>query len=54
MALVDSRVATDEALMLYQVVTSSLHRRLAQQDQLQEQLKDLQHQQRQVMDNSIL
>ncbi|XP_063839856.1 cilia- and flagella-associated protein 43-like [Scylla paramamosain] len=48
MALVDSRVATDEALMLYQVVTSSLHRRLVRQDQLQDTLRGLQQQQAQV------
>ncbi|KAK8404326.1 hypothetical protein O3P69_007561 [Scylla paramamosain] len=48
MALVDSRVATDEALMLYQVVTSSLHRRLVHQDQLQDTLRGLQQQQAQV------
>ncbi|XP_045124458.1 uncharacterized protein LOC123512252 [Portunus trituberculatus] len=48
MALVDSRVATDEALMLYQVVASSLYRRLARQDHLQDTLKGLQQQQAQV------
>lgn len=48
MALVDSRVATDEALMLYQVVTFSLYRRLTRQDHLQDKLKGLQQQQGQV------
>ncbi|MPC77570.1 hypothetical protein E2C01_072027 [Portunus trituberculatus] len=54
MALVDSRVATDEALMLYQVVASSLYRRLARQDHLQDTLKGLQQQQAQVISFSSI
>lgn len=48
LALLDSRVATDEALMLYQVVASSLHRRLARQDILNDKLKGLKQQRQQV------
>lgn len=48
MSLVDSRVSTDKALLLYQLVTSRLHHRLAQQHHLQDTLSELQEQRRQV------
>ncbi|XP_042208002.1 uncharacterized protein LOC121856462 [Homarus americanus] len=47
-SLVDSRVSTDEALLLYDLVTVRLRHRLAQQDHLNDTLKDLKQRRCQV------
>nr|XP_053644100.1 uncharacterized protein LOC128696754 [Cherax quadricarinatus] len=48
MCLVDARVSTDEALLLYQLLTVRLRHRLARQDHLNETLKNLHLRRRQV------
>ncbi|XP_066990020.1 cilia- and flagella-associated protein 43-like [Macrobrachium rosenbergii] len=48
LTLTESRVSTDEALMLYQLVTSRLQRRLYHQEDLQQKLAGLQKQRKEV------
>ncbi|XP_068205441.1 cilia- and flagella-associated protein 43-like [Palaemon carinicauda] len=48
LTLIDSRVSTDEALLLYQLVTSRLQRRLYHQEDLQKKLAELQKQRKEV------
>nr|XP_045620817.1 cilia- and flagella-associated protein 43-like isoform X1 [Procambarus clarkii] len=48
LSLVDARVSTDEALLLYQLVTVRLRHRLARQDHLNHTLTDLQLRRQQV------